>query len=154
VIAGGFQAAAVGLVLSGGAPLTFMAGALVALDERNVKLRHLASGAGILVGLLYAAPAGGAVDHRRPLGDELPRTMVAQLGILFARARQTPYFVRGPSFRGLPPRLSLRAFRLCCGMGVSQRRNASQTCDNAIDQLSQRLPSLGAGPSGPARFFV
>ena len=60
---------AVGLVLSGGAPvLTFMAGALVALDERNVKFDVVsASGAGMLVGLLYAAPAGGADKRREAL---------------------------------------------------------------------------------------
>jgi NTE family protein len=60
---------AVGLVLSGGAPvLTFMAGALVALDERNVKFDVIStSGAGMLVGLLYAAPAGGAGKRRETL---------------------------------------------------------------------------------------
>jgi predicted acylesterase/phospholipase RssA len=60
---------AVGLVLSGGAPvLTFMAGALVALDERNVKFDVIStSGAGMLVGLLYAAPAGGAGKRREAL---------------------------------------------------------------------------------------
>ena len=63
---------AVGLVLSGGAPLlTFMAGALVALDERGVKFDVIStSGAGMLVGLLYAAPVaarqapGGPQEHR------------------------------------------------------------------------------------------
>ena len=60
---------AVGLVLSGGAPvLTFMAGALVALDERDVKFDVIsASGAGMLVGLLYAAPVGGADKRREAL---------------------------------------------------------------------------------------
>jgi NTE family protein len=60
---------AVGLVLSGGAPvLTFMAGALVALDERDVKFDVIStSGAGMLVGLLYAAPAGGAGKRREAL---------------------------------------------------------------------------------------
>jgi hypothetical protein len=33
------------------------------------------------------------------------------------------------------------------------RRNASRTCDNAIDQLSQRLLSLGAGPYEAGPFF-
>lgn len=60
---------AVGLVLSGGAPvLTFMAGALVALDERGVKFDVIStSGAGMLVGLLYAAPVGGAVKRQEAL---------------------------------------------------------------------------------------
>jgi NTE family protein len=55
--------------LSGGAPvLTFMAGALVALDERNVKFDVVsASGAGMLVGLLYAAPAGGPGKRQEAL---------------------------------------------------------------------------------------
>lgn len=48
------------LVLGGGAPtLTFQSGALAALDERNVKIDVIsASGAGMVVGLLYAAPKG------------------------------------------------------------------------------------------------
>ena len=60
---------AVGLVLSGGAPLlTFMAGALVALDERGVKFDVIStSGAGMLVGLLYAAPLGGAGKRQEAL---------------------------------------------------------------------------------------
>lgn len=60
---------AVGLVLSGGAPvLTFMAGALVALDERGVKFDVIStSGAGMLVGLLYAAPVGGAGKRQEAL---------------------------------------------------------------------------------------
>jgi predicted acylesterase/phospholipase RssA len=60
---------AVGLVLSGGAPvLTFMAGALVALDERDVKFDVIsASGAGMLVGFLYASPMGGAGKRREAL---------------------------------------------------------------------------------------
>ena len=64
---------AVGLVLSGGAPvLTFMAGALVALDERNVKFDVIsASGAGMLVGLLYAAPAGGPGKRREALKNTI-----------------------------------------------------------------------------------
>jgi predicted acylesterase/phospholipase RssA len=46
------------LVLGGGAPtLTLMAGALLALDEENVEFSVVStSGAGMLVGLLYAAP--------------------------------------------------------------------------------------------------
>jgi predicted acylesterase/phospholipase RssA len=60
---------AVGLVLSGGAPvLTFMAGALVALDGRGVKFDVIStSGAGMLVGLLYAAPVGGAGKRQEAL---------------------------------------------------------------------------------------
>lgn len=48
------------LVLGGGAPnLTLMAGALVALDEKGVEFSVIsASGAGMLIGLLYAAPKG------------------------------------------------------------------------------------------------
>ena len=48
------------LVLGGGAPtLTLMSGALVALDEEGVAFDVIAtSGAGMLVGLLYAAPKG------------------------------------------------------------------------------------------------
>jgi predicted acylesterase/phospholipase RssA len=48
------------LVLGGGAPtLTLMAGALLALDEENVEFDVVStSGAGMLVGLLYAAPRG------------------------------------------------------------------------------------------------
>lgn len=62
---------ALGLVLSGGAPvLTFMAGALVALDERDVKFDVIsASGAGMVVGLLYASPAGGPGRRRQALKD-------------------------------------------------------------------------------------
>jgi NTE family protein len=50
----------VALLLSGGAPNSaYMAGGLVALDEKGVEYSVLStSGAGILVGLLYAAPAG------------------------------------------------------------------------------------------------
>jgi predicted acylesterase/phospholipase RssA len=45
-----------------------MAGALVALDERDVKFDVIStSGAGMLVGLLYAAPAGGAGKRREAL---------------------------------------------------------------------------------------
>jgi NTE family protein len=48
------------LVLGGGAPnLTLMAGALVALDEKGVEFSVIsASGAGMLIGLLYAVPKG------------------------------------------------------------------------------------------------
>jgi NTE family protein len=52
---------AVALVLGGGAPnLTLMAGAVAALSESGVKFDIVsASGAGMLIGLLYAAPKGG-----------------------------------------------------------------------------------------------
>jgi predicted acylesterase/phospholipase RssA len=55
------------LVLGGGAPtLTLMAGALLALDEEDVEFSVVStSGAGMLVGLLYAAPLGG--DRREAL---------------------------------------------------------------------------------------
>jgi predicted acylesterase/phospholipase RssA len=55
------------LVLGGGAPtLTLMAGALLALDELGVEFDVVStSGAGMLVGLLYAAPKGG--DRRAAL---------------------------------------------------------------------------------------
>lgn len=51
---------ATALLLGGGAPnLTLMAGAVAALDELGVKFDIVsASGAGMLVGLLYAAPKG------------------------------------------------------------------------------------------------
>ena len=50
----------VALVLGGGAPnLTLMAGALAALDAKGVEFEVLStSGAGMLVGMLYAAPKG------------------------------------------------------------------------------------------------
>lgn len=49
------------LVLGGGAPnMTIMSGALVALDERGVTFDVVStSGAGMFIGLLYAAPKGG-----------------------------------------------------------------------------------------------
>ena len=57
----------VALVLGGGAPtLTMMAGALAAFDEAGIEFDVIStSGAGMLVGLLYAAPAGG--DRRAAL---------------------------------------------------------------------------------------
>lgn len=50
----------IALVLGGGAPnLTMMAGAVAALDEEGVKFDLIStSGAGMLIGLLYAAPKG------------------------------------------------------------------------------------------------
>lgn len=57
----------IALVLGGGAPtLTLMAGALLALDEEGVEFDVVStSGAGMLVGLLYAAPKDG--DRRAAL---------------------------------------------------------------------------------------
>jgi predicted acylesterase/phospholipase RssA len=51
---------AIALMLGGGAPtLTLMSGALVALDEAGVRFDVVSTaGAGMLVGLLYAAPRG------------------------------------------------------------------------------------------------
>jgi len=51
---------AVALVLGGGAPnLTLMAGAVAALDDEGVKFDIVSTtGAGMLIGLLYAAPRG------------------------------------------------------------------------------------------------
>jgi predicted acylesterase/phospholipase RssA len=64
------------LVLGGGAPtLTLMAGALLALDEQGVEFDVIStSGAGMLLGLLYAAPKGG--DRRAAL-----RKTVEALGV-------------------------------------------------------------------------
>jgi len=62
------------LVLGGGAPnLTLMAGTLVALDEKGVEFSVIsASGAGMLIGLLYAAPKGTtrqeALKNAREMG--------------------------------------------------------------------------------------
>ncbi len=57
----------IALVLGGGAPtLTLMAGALLALDEEGVEFEVIStSGAGMLVGLLYAAAKDG--DRRAAL---------------------------------------------------------------------------------------
>ena len=67
---------AIGLVLGGGAPnLTLMTGALLALDEAGVEFRVITTtGAGMVVGLLYAAPRRAAPrENRRQrlLGDTL-----------------------------------------------------------------------------------
>lgn len=53
---------AIALVLGGGAPnLTLMSGAVAALDEAGVKFDVVStSGAGMLIGLLYAAPKGAS----------------------------------------------------------------------------------------------
>jgi NTE family protein len=64
----------IALVLGGGAPnLTYMAGALAALDDRGVRFDVVsASGAGMLIGLLYAAPRGvsrrEALEHTKNVG--------------------------------------------------------------------------------------
>ena len=62
----------IALVLGGGAPnLTLMAGAVAALDDAGVEFDIVStSGAGMLIGLLYAAPKGegprgGAQEHRQ-----------------------------------------------------------------------------------------
>ena len=69
------------LILSGGAPnMTIMSGALLALDEWGIEFDTIsATGAGMLIGLLYAAPKGGnrrdALRATRELGisDEIYR---------------------------------------------------------------------------------
>lgn len=55
------------LILGGGAPnMTVMAGALLALDENDVEFDLVSTtGAGMLIGLLYAAPKG--MDRREAL---------------------------------------------------------------------------------------
>ena len=57
----------IALVLGGGAPnLTLMAGAVAALDDAGVKFDVVStSGAGMLIGLLYAAPKGSSGDIKR-----------------------------------------------------------------------------------------
>ena len=59
----------IALVLGGGAPnLTLMAGAVAALDAAKVKFDVVStSGAGMLIGLLYAAPKG--MDRTAALGN-------------------------------------------------------------------------------------
>ena len=56
---------AIGLVLGGGAPnLTLMTGALFALDEAGVKFKVITTtGAGMVVGLLYAAPRENEISN-------------------------------------------------------------------------------------------
>ena len=64
----------VGLMLGGGAPnLTLMSGALAALDEKGVEFSVVStSGAGMVIGLLYAAPRGmtrqEALSRTREMG--------------------------------------------------------------------------------------
>jgi predicted acylesterase/phospholipase RssA len=59
----------ISLVLGGGAPnLTLMAGAVAGLDDAGVEFDVVStSGAGMLIGLLYAAPKGRdrAARHMR-----------------------------------------------------------------------------------------
>jgi predicted acylesterase/phospholipase RssA len=57
----------IALVLGGGAPnLTLMAGAVAALDDAGVEFDVVStSGAGMLIGLLYAAPKGRRGDIAR-----------------------------------------------------------------------------------------
>ena len=57
----------IALVLGGGAPnLTLMAGAVAALDDAGVEFDVVStSGAGMLIGLLYAAPKGRTGDIKR-----------------------------------------------------------------------------------------
>ena len=57
----------IALVLGGGAPnLTLMSGAVAALDDAGVEFDIVStSGAGMLVGLLYAAPKGGDIKRDR-----------------------------------------------------------------------------------------
>jgi predicted acylesterase/phospholipase RssA len=56
---------AIGLVLGGGAPnLPLMTGALLALDEAGVEFKVITTtGAGMVVGLLYAAPRENETDN-------------------------------------------------------------------------------------------
>src|SRR5216683_158986 len=60
---------AIALLLGGGAPnLTLMAGAVAALDKAGVEFEVVSTaGAGMLIGLLYAAPKNG--DRARALED-------------------------------------------------------------------------------------
>jgi NTE family protein len=57
----------IALVLGGGAPnLTLMAGAVAALDDAGVEFDVVStSGAGMLIGLLYAAPKGRDIKRDR-----------------------------------------------------------------------------------------
>ena len=67
----------IALVLGGGAPnLTLMAGAVAALDDAGVEFDIVStSGAGMLVGLLYAAPKGGEGDIKRDRAAALKNTV-------------------------------------------------------------------------------
>lgn len=67
----------IALVLGGGAPnLTLMAGAVAALDDAGVEFDIVStSGAGMLIGLLYAAPKGGRGDIQRDRAAALKNTV-------------------------------------------------------------------------------
>ena len=56
---------AVGLVIGGGAPnLPLMSGALFALDEAGIEFDVISTtGAGMLIGLMYAAPKHGTREE-------------------------------------------------------------------------------------------
>jgi predicted acylesterase/phospholipase RssA len=67
----------IALVLGGGAPnLTLMAGAVAALDDAGVEFDIVStSGAGMLIGLLYAAPKGSSGDIKRDRAVALKNTV-------------------------------------------------------------------------------
>ena len=67
----------IALVLGGGAPnLTLMAGAVAALDDAGVEFDIVStSGAGMLIGLLYAAPKGTTGDIKRDRAAALKNTV-------------------------------------------------------------------------------
>src|SRR6516225_7815768 len=67
----------IALVLGGGAPnLTLMAGAVAALDDAGVEFDVVStSGAGMLIGLLYAAPKGRRGDIKRDRAAALKNTV-------------------------------------------------------------------------------
>jgi predicted acylesterase/phospholipase RssA len=67
----------IALVLGGGAPnLTLMAGAVAALDDAGVEFDLVStSGAGMLIGLLYAAPKGTTGDIKRDRAAALKNTV-------------------------------------------------------------------------------
>ena len=67
----------IALVLGGGAPnLTLMAGAVAALDDAGVEFDIVStSGAGMLIGLLYAAPKGSSGDIKRDRAAALKNTV-------------------------------------------------------------------------------
>src|SRR5262249_6287314 len=67
----------IALVLGGGAPnLTLMAGAVAALDDAGVEFDVVSTaGAGMLIGLLYAAPRGRSGDIKRDRAAALKNTI-------------------------------------------------------------------------------
>lgn len=114
----------IALVLGGGAPnLTIMSGVLAAFDERGVEFDIIStSGAGILVGLLYAAPKGCTRQQA------LRRTQDMSISDLIHQVMPYNYKVfqkRGPlaSVYRTTTRPLLDAFRLK-GDGSSFRRSA------------------------------